>query len=90
MSEYFVTFEPGTDPNTEFSIEFRGKLEDLAPKNWYQVFTFQIAIRTRLTVEQLSAELSKVTAGRRFTIVKVSSWFYSDSAISSEMENAGF
>lgn len=90
MTEYFVTFEPDADPNSEFSIAFRGTLEDLAPKSWYQVFTFQIAIKTNLTIEQLSTELSKVDVKKRFTIVKVDSWFYSDLSRSSEMKDAGF
>lgn len=90
MQNYFVTFEPDVDPNSDFSIAFRGKLEDLAPRNWFHVFPFQIAIRTDLTIDEISKELAGFSPKKRFTIVEAKNWFYSSSSRSFQMKEFGF
>ncbi|MGX6394717.1 hypothetical protein [Lactiplantibacillus pentosus] len=53
MNNYLVTFNPEKDLNSEFAVTIRTTLENLSPDKWVQIFPFQIAIQSELTITEL-------------------------------------
>ena len=89
MQTYFVTFEPDADDNSPISVEIRGLLEELAPRSWYQVFPFQVALKTGLSVSAIEEKVMAAAKGKRFSVVQASEWAFHDRGRDQEMRTLG-
>jgi hypothetical protein len=90
MSEYFVTFDPDEVLGSPVATAIRSGLEKLAPNNWFQVFPFQIVLRSELSLEALTKKLEIIAGKNRFSIVEASNWEFRDRGRETLMKNQGF
>lgn len=90
MNNYLVTFDPDADVNSEFSVSLRSKLEDISPKNWVQIFPFQIAIKTNLSMAELNLKLGKTLNLKRISIVKFDQWSTNEARSTNILHEYGY
>lgn len=75
MNNYLVTFYPESDLNSKFAVSFRKKLEEISPNKFVQIFPFQVAIQSALSLTQLKDELIGVESSQRISIIKFDELF---------------
>ncbi|MGL4246567.1 hypothetical protein [Lactiplantibacillus plantarum] len=90
MNNYLVTFNPEKDLNSEFAVTIRTTLENLSPDKWVQIFPFQIAIQSELTITELQQELSKIEKSQRVSIVRFDAWSTNEERSSQFLSEYGY
>lgn len=70
---YLVSFyyDCEEDINSATYVAIRGKLEDLSPQTWIQVFPNLLLIQSDLDIKDIYSEVDSVSQNKRFIVTEI-------------------
>lgn len=88
--KYLVSFYNEEDINSDIAIAIRGKLEELSPNTWIQIFPNLLLIQSDLATKDIYLEVDSVAKGKRFIVAEVSNQMVSESRSESLIAEYGY